>query len=131
MTKKGNDPIKTRKRMIFITFFSTFVFFLLFVCSYRETIFQEGNPLPILVGIFKLHVLDKDMIQISNEPDRKYVMRSLKGMKPLDEMLSKGGWTETYEFGGAMRSFRKGNKEIGIHSRMYTGKYIILTWYEY
>jgi hypothetical protein len=59
------------------------------------------------------------------------VMRSpMIGGKYLEDILSKQGWTKVEQL-GALSSFKKGNKEIGVTSRMYTGMYIILIWDEY
>jgi hypothetical protein len=127
--------IKISKKIIIITTltipFILLVFCWPFLSSYRNVIFQEGNPLPIFVGICKLHMQGEDIVQISDKPQKRYVMRSsMIGGKYLEDILSKQGWTKVEQW-GALSSFKKGNKEIGVTSRMYTGMYIILIWDEY
>jgi hypothetical protein len=69
-----------------------------------------------------------DMVQISDKPQKRYVMRSSRiGGKYLEDVFSEQGWTQTGQW-GALRTFKKGNKEIDVTSRMYTGAYIILIY---
>ncbi|KZR60088.1 hypothetical protein [Pseudobacillus badius] len=110
-------------KKIFLMFLSLFV---LFIIINAPVIFQEGNPIPLAVGIAKLHTTDQSVVKIDGENKRYVTKADSQGNQPFLDLMSSKKWVFK-EQAGAGLFFTKGEKELIVESEMYTSKYKIYT----
>lgn len=90
---------------------------------FAPIIFQEGNPIPIFIGIIKLYTSEHNLVQISRDPDR-YISRSKDGRDEVLAFMIEKGWAFT-EQGGSGYLFSKDEYKRVVTSRQYTKKFLI------
>ncbi len=90
---------------------------------FAPIIFQEGNPIPIFIGIVKLNTSEDSLVQISHNPDR-YISKSSNGREEILGLMKENGWTFT-EQGGSGYFFVKDEFKRVVTARQYTRKYVI------
>lgn len=86
------------------------------------SLFQEGNPIPILKGITALNK-KVDIVEISKEP-KTYITKTDKGSSPITKLMEREGWKFEEQL-GAGYIFSKDDNKLIITSTEYTGKYMI------
>ena len=89
-----------------------------------EIIFQEGNPVPIAVGIAKLNFSGGHLVKITSLPEM-YLVRTRDGNKPFISFMEKDGWHFTDQMGAGLVFERIGERKV-YTSRMYTRYYQII-----
>ena len=90
----------SKKKVVLL---SVVIFTLLSVCFLYATfdgVFQEGEPIPVLKGIFQLHTKNIVFSQISSEP-KKYIAR-VGNEKVFEEFAKVQGWKFIEQLGGML-----------------------------
>lgn len=100
------------------------ILFGLFTIGYKDVIFQEGNPLPIVKGIGKMMITGESLVQYAENPD-KYITKSGNEYEPLKQFMNEKGW-EYQEQMGAGFVFKKGNDTTTVSTRLYTKKFVLI-----
>ena len=90
----------------------------------KDVIFQEGNPVKMIVGISKLHINGEPIIKISSQPD-KYIVRNKDGFKLFIEMKEKEGWKFVDQLGSGLVLEKNGIRDTFI-DRMFTRFYRVI-----
>ncbi len=90
----------------------------------KDVIFQEGNPVKMVIAIGKLHISDEKIVLISERP-KKYIVRNKDGFQPFIEMMEDQGWEYSDQMGAGLIFEKKGIKHTAT-SRMYTRYYRVI-----
>ncbi|MCD5322573.1 MULTISPECIES: hypothetical protein [Pontibacillus] len=116
-------------RWFSITFLALFIIVGSIGFAFKDTLFQEGNPIPVISGIVQLKFGDKPYVQIDSESesyitphtpvegDYYYIVKTFMGEK---------GWA-FLEQDGTDLIFSKGNDQTTVETRMYTSDYYIFS----
>ncbi|MDF2801339.1 MAG: hypothetical protein K0S61_1242 [Anaerocolumna sp.] len=99
------------------------IIFIISVIYYSPIIFQEANPIPVIVGIIKLYASDDSLVLISKNSD-KFISKSSNGQDVLMQSMKEDGWSVT-EQGGSAYIFSRDERKIVVTARHYTRKYLI------
>ena len=87
------------------------------------SLFQEGNPLPILKGIVELSIGNYDIVKITDETQR-YISKTDKGNSPMINLMGEDSW-EFYEQMGSGYIFHKDEDRKIVSSVQYIKKHVI------
>src|SRR3989339_617022 len=88
------------------------IILILFAASfflYRKTIFQEGNPAPMLSAVIKINLTGDEIVKIVASED-KYLTKSNGGREVIIEMLRTKGYKFIDQLGSGY-IFENENKE--------------------
>ena len=85
--------LKANKKIIFIFAGGLIAVFILAFLLYRPVIFQEGNPIPLIKGIFRVNFTRDKIVKLDMDGD-KYLTKSKDGKETLENLLNSQG----YEF---------------------------------
>lgn len=109
-----------RLNVLIIVLFSILIIpFLVF----SPTIFQEGNPLPVMSGIMKLSMTGEGYAKIN---EHKYIVRANeKDIKKLEDYLAQNNLVHAEQMGSAHLFKDKNGKTYTAISRMYTTSFEI------
>jgi len=114
-------------RKILIKVLLVIILFAVFVgVIERDVIFQEGNPLPVITGILRITLIEGQIAQISDEPE-KYIVKKKDGYEPFIRLMKKNGWTYIEQMGAGLVFEKDGEKHISV-SRMLTRFYIVIRY---
>lgn len=102
------------------------ILLILFGFLERQVIFQEGNPIPVVVGIFKLSVKGQTLAQISEEPE-KYLIKNKDGYGAYIEYMEAKGWKYVEQMGAGLVFEKDKERHISV-SRMLTRYYIVIRY---
>lgn len=111
------------KRMLLI-FIAVLV--LLFLIS-SPIIFQEGNPVPLAIGMAKLQITDESVVGIPGETKRYLIRATSEGDQRFIDFMDSKEW-RFKDQAGASLFFTKNNKDLVVESAMYTTKYRVYTF---
>lgn len=101
-----------------------FLFLAFGVIIEKDVIFQEGNPIIMMIAISKLHITGETITKISTEP-RKYLIRNKDGFEPFIELKEKEGWRFVEQLGAGLVFEKEGISHIYI-GRMFTRFYRVV-----
>lgn len=90
-------------------------------------LFQEGNPVPLLVSIVKLKFTDHDYIQFLNTEKKSRYLSSNTGNNPLKkvkEFMKSKGWAYEEQIGPGL-IFLKDESEAIVLTRQYSKYFVI------
>lgn len=116
-------------RWFSITFLALFIIVGSIGFAFKDTLFQEGNPIPVISGIVQLKLGDKPYVQIDTESetyitphtpvegDYYYIVKTFMGEKGFAFLEQKG--TDLI--------FSKGEDKTTVETRMYTSDYYIFS----
>jgi hypothetical protein len=97
------------------------------VFRFGSALFQEGNPLPILISILKLELTKDDYEQFSEtEQSLRYVSDG-KGSSRYDvinDQMEEMGWRFKEQLGSGLVYMKDGDNSV-IETRQYTKHYMI------
>ncbi|MHB1419384.1 MAG: hypothetical protein ACYCX4_07290 [Bacillota bacterium] len=96
---------------------------LLLFWAESKVIFQEGNPIPLVLAISKLHLTGSSLERISNR--EMYIVRSKDGNEPYIDYMEKQGWKFVEQLGAGL-VFEKHGTKIVSTSRMYSRFYMVI-----
>jgi len=106
--------------LLFIIIFCSMVLVL-----FRDTVFQEGNPIPILTGIITIELTDKQVVPLK-EGNQKFILRASNYRARIVEYLSQDGFSQHEgDVGGGMHQLEKDDKIYYYDIRMFTRNYVI------
>ncbi|WP_336882838.1 hypothetical protein [Priestia koreensis] len=108
-----------KKQITLVVGLVLIVFFIFF----GRQLFQEGNPLPYLIGMVKIEAGDHSVVQVKNKP-MSYLMKGKDYFTFIEEM-KKEGWTFNQQMGSSFL-FEKKERGIAFLSKTYSGKYVIM-----
>lgn len=83
---------------------------------------QEGNPVPILVAIARLHLAGTDVVQWSAGPPARYVTRGRGGIEPFTAFMAKKGYAYEEQLGAGV-VYRRGDAKLIAEQHMLTRLY--------
>lgn len=96
---------------------------LLFVLIFYKTIFQEGNPIPLAVGMAKMKTGNEKVVQVSDKPE-KYLIHSDDYLSFIKEMDKKGDTFQYQE--DELFYFDREEKRASFERKSYTNRYMIM-----
>lgn len=117
----ANEEIKKNKKksrniLITIIVVAVLIIALLGSSLLSYVTFNVGNPFSASIGYFQITVLDKDYVEISEEPK---VMLAQPNMNILINYMKSRGFTEVEdEQMGAIRVFTNGEQKECVHYSM-------------
>lgn len=88
-----------------------------------KTLFQEGNPIPILTAIIKLEISNKDYVTISNGT---FISENTgeNRFNPTIDMMELQGWVYIEQIGSSLL-FEKDGEQTLVETRQFSNQYII------
>ncbi len=108
---------------------------ILLITVNRQTLFQEGNPIPVLIGVLKVNLSDENPVEISSADSTKYIVKkdnldSKYGLisQSLDDyidIMHKEDWIFKEQMGSGL-VFTRDNQKQTVVTRLFTRYYIII-----
>lgn len=95
-----------------------------FFLIYKNTIFQEGNPLPVLSGILKLNFTSENIVPIAENND-KYITKNSNGRDSLVSLMAEKGYEFLDQMGSGYFFKKEGQPNVAIMHRYYSTYYDI------
>lgn len=92
-----------------------------------SAIFQEGNPLPILVSAIKLKFSETDYVQFSKTEKRSKYLSESKSVDHyliVEEFMKSKGWSFQEQMGSGL-IFTKNDEDAVVEVRQYSRHYFI------
>lgn len=105
----------------------TLILFITILFIYRKPLFQEGNPIPVLSGIVKLNLINKDIVKITKD-DSKYITKSKNGVDSITQFMKAKGYKLTDQMGAGYIFEKEDKTTITVTHRYYSTFYDIW-WY--
>lgn len=107
------------------------------ILFFKDLIFQEGNPIPIVIAIVNLETKDVNLVKITGKQNR-YLVRRKKddngeyelpignwGFTPFIKYKEKYGWKFIRQMGSSLVFEKDGNESI-VSTRVFTRRYIVI-----
>ena len=92
---------------------------------FRDTVFQEGNPIPVLTGIITIELTDKPVVPLK-EDNLKFILRASNSRTRIVEYLSQDGFSQHEgDIGGGRHQLEKDDEVFIYDRRMFTRNYVI------
>jgi hypothetical protein len=99
-------------------------FAIIFLLLFSPTIFQEGNPLPVVYGLITLDTTETPFVKINQN---KYIFRANNGdFEKLTEYLRKNNLLVVDREGAGLLFKDKNGQNHTASIRMYTSQFEIL-----
>ncbi|AZT91570.1 hypothetical protein ELD05_13785 [Caldicellulosiruptor changbaiensis] len=118
------------KRKVILVFLSLLFLFILFYYNIKLTyIFQEGNPISLLKGIYKLEHYKLEIVPVAKNKLIQKV-QAPEGLTPLNDYLKKYNWKFADQLGSVI-IYKRGNQQLVIKMRMFTQKYVVYELYQH
>ncbi|KGP72460.1 hypothetical protein [Pontibacillus yanchengensis] len=95
--------------------------------KFSDTLFQEGNPIPILKGIVQLQIGEDLYVPIDQKQNRYIASNNPKEKQPYNEVkryMGDKGWTFEEKLGNDLIFTKDQNKTV-VKTVMYTSDYYI------
>ncbi|MBT2655725.1 hypothetical protein J7E81_10835 [Bacillus sp. ISL-18] len=92
-----------------------------------SAVFQEGNPVPLLISIVKLKMTDTDYVQFFNTEKKSRYLSSNTGHNPINkvkDVMKAKGWAFEEQIGSGL-IFLKDEKEAIVMTRQYSKYFVI------
>lgn len=93
---------------------------------YRKPLFQEGNPLPVLSGIIKLNLTNKNIVQIT-EDGSEYITKSKNGVDSITQFMKEKDYILSDQMGSFYIFEKEDKSTILVAHRCYSTFYGL--WY--
>ncbi|MFF2445687.1 hypothetical protein ACFVSW_01205 [Neobacillus sp. NPDC058068] len=97
------------------------------ISSFGSVLFQEGNPVPLMVSAIKLHLYDSEYVQFSKTEKRSRYLSKNSGDSRYDivkEFMKSKGWNYEEQMGSGL-IFVKDGEEAIVETRQYSKYFII------
>jgi hypothetical protein len=115
-------------KIIFITFIILLALgSAIIISSFGSVLFQEGNPVPLIVSAVKLHLFDSEYVQFSKTENRSRYLSKNIGDSRYDivkEFMKSKGWLYEEQMGSGL-IFVKDDNEAIVETRQYSKYFII------
>lgn len=95
--------------------------------TFGSVIFQEGNPLPILVSAMKLKFSETAYVQFSKSEKRSWYISENKGNDQytvVEDFMKTKGWSFQEQMGSGL-IFTKNGEDAVVEVRQYSRHYFI------
>ncbi|WP_342042214.1 hypothetical protein [Bacillus sp. OTU2372] len=115
------------KKMFITLIFSLTLAAGLFIGFLGPVLFQEGNPVPLLVSILKLKTTDSNYVQFLNSEKQSMYLAANQGKNPLfevKEFMKSKGWKFEEQMGSGL-IFLKDKNEAIVLTRQYSKYFVI------
>jgi len=115
------------KKMFITLMFSLTLAAGLFIGFFGPVLFQEGNPVPLLVSILKLKTTDSNYVQFLNSEKQSMYLAANQGKNPLfevKEFMKSKGWKFEEQMGSGL-IFLKDENEAIVLTRQYSKYFVI------
>jgi len=89
---------------------------------YSPVIFQEGNPLPQIKGIFQLNFAGKDLVKLSSE-ENKYLTKSDQGVEIIKTFMKDEGYDFIEQMGSGYFFVKDNLKGVIVTHKQYSRFY--------
>lgn len=96
------------------------ILFVILAVFISPLLFQEGNPIPILIGIAKLHITDEKLVKISDNPERYITFRSIYNTSSSNGIILKQSLDTEWD-----QNIIKDGKKYRTDWSIYLGRYKI------
>ncbi|MEH7438644.1 hypothetical protein V7182_14320 [Neobacillus drentensis] len=99
----------------------------LVMSTFGSAIYQEGNPLPILVSAIKLQFSDSNYAQFSKTEKRSRYLSEKKGNDGylvVEKFMKSKGWSFREQMGSGL-IFTKNGEDAVVEVRQYSKHYFI------
>ncbi|WP_413299143.1 hypothetical protein AA0X95_15015 [Bacillus sp. 1P10SD] len=99
----------------------------LVMSTFGSAIYQEGNPLPILVSAIKLQFYKTEYVQFSKTEKRSRFLSESKGNDGylvVEEFMKSKGWSFREQMGSGL-IFTKNGEDAVVEVRQYSKHYFI------
>ncbi|WHY88872.1 hypothetical protein QNH39_13980 [Neobacillus novalis] len=112
--------------------FITFIIILaigsaIIISSFGSVLFQEGNPVPLMVSAMKLHLFDSEYVEFSKTEKRSRYLSKNIGDSRYDivkEFMKSKGWIYEEQMGSGL-IFVQDDREAIVETRQYSKYFII------
>lgn len=111
------------KKILGIAFFGIVIIGIL-ILLYSPVIFQEGNPLSQLKGVFQLNFGNGKIVKLSSE-DKLYLTKSKNSQAVLTNFMKDKGYEFTEQMGSGY-FFEKDNGESIVVTHKYYSRFYSL-----
>lgn len=115
-----------KRLFITVILVSTLVFSVI-IGVFGSALFQEGNPLPLMVSILKLKFTDKDHVEFAKTEKQSRYISINKGnnhYKIVKDFMKSNGWLFKEQMGSGL-IFIKDEKEAIVLTRQYSRHFVI------
>jgi len=114
--------LKINKKRIFVCSGALIAVLSLVFWLYAPVIFQEGNPCPLISGIWQLNFSQKDIVKLKIDGDR-HMTKSRNGQKIITEIMKNRGYEFVEQMGSGYFFKSKGGESIVAVHRYYSKYY--------
>ncbi|WP_042456947.1 hypothetical protein [Neobacillus dielmonensis] len=114
-----------RRRIVYLIVAIGIAFSL--IAGSSKSIFQEGNPIPMLVSTVKLQFSNSDYVLVEkSEKRRKYLSenRNNQDYKTVKEYMKTNGWDYKEQMGSGL-IFTKNGEDAVVEVRQYSQHFFI------
>ncbi|MBL4950734.1 hypothetical protein RCG24_05270 [Neobacillus sp. OS1-32] len=115
------------KKFLLTSFIAIILICGIIVSSYGTTIFQEGNPIPLLVSVTKLHFTNCEYVEFA-KTEKRIRFISINKMndqyKMVKTWMSSKGWDYKEKMGSGL-IFTKNGEDAVVEVRPYTSNYFV------
>ncbi|RSK25634.1 hypothetical protein EJF36_01185 [Bacillus sp. HMF5848] len=95
-----------------------------FILRFGSALYQEGNPIPVLVAIWELETSNEEYVQYAETTStHSYVSFTYMHLK---KFMKDQGWEYAEQIGSGF-VFKKGDVQITVSTRQYSKYYVL--WY--
>jgi hypothetical protein len=97
------------------------------ITSFGSGLFQEGNPIPLIVSALKLKLSNSEYVQFSKTEKRSRYLSVNTGSSGYDvvkEFMKSQGWKYEEQMGSGLIFIKEG-KEAIVETRQYSRHFII------
>lgn len=98
----------------------------IFISMYGSVLFQEGNPIPLIVSAIKLQLSDSDYVQFAKTEKRSRYLSETKdnSYDVVKEFMNSKGWSFKEQMGSGL-IFTKNDEDAVVEVRQYSRHYFI------
>lgn len=98
----------------------------IFISMYGSVLFQEGNPIPLIVSAIKLQLSDSDYVQFAKTEKRSRYLSETKdnSYDVVKEFMNSKGWSFKEQMGSGL-IFTKDDEDAVVEVRQYSRHYFI------
>lgn len=99
----------------------------LFISMYGSVLFQEGNPIPLIISAIKLELSDSEYVQFAKTEKRSRYMSEAKDKNSYDvvkEYMETKGWAFKEQMGSGL-IFSKDGEDAVVEVRQFSRHYFI------
>jgi len=115
------------KKLLLIISICLLTFIGVFIFIKRDTIFQEGNPIPYALAASKIMVQEKKVVKVKEDEGTVIYMVKQGDMSPYIKEMENHGWTfKDRDMLANRLTFDKGNRSLGCGYKYYTRYYTLI-----